>query len=77
MIHLTPLFIILYVTNLTWTRTCDRFYSPTTRGHLIGKIKDAAMADPEFEFFTDFEVGFEDADPGMIAWTEAQLSYWD
>ena len=46
----------------------------------MGRIKDAVCFDtPEFDFeaFIDHEVGFEDADPGMIAWTEAQLAYWD
>ena len=44
----------------------------------MAKIKDAVCFDtPEFEAFVDHEVGFEDADPGMLAWTEAQLSRWD
>jgi|DEB0MinimDraft_10_1074344.scaffolds.fasta_scaffold201846_2 hypothetical protein len=44
----------------------------------MAKIKDTICVDtPEFEDFIDFEVGFEDADPGMLAWTEAQLSRWD
>ena len=43
----------------------------------MAKIKDTICVDtPEFEDFIDFEVGFEDADPGMLAWTEAQLSRW-
>jgi len=56
---------------------CGTFGSPTTRGHPVAKIKDTICVDtPEFEDFIDFEVGFEDADPGMLAWTEAQLSRW-
>jgi len=44
----------------------------------MGKMKDAVCFDsPDFEDFIDFEVGFEDADPGMVAWTEAQLARWD
>ena len=36
----------------------------------MAKIKDTICVDtPEFEDFIDFEVGFEDADPGMLAWT--------
>ena len=31
----------------------------------------------EFEVFVDHEAGFDDADPGLVAWSEAQLSYWD
>ncbi len=31
----------------------------------------------EFEVFVDHEAGFDDCDPGMLAWSEAQLAYWD
>ena len=31
----------------------------------------------EFEVFVDHETGFDDCDPGMLAWSEAQLAHWD
>lgn len=37
---------------------------------------DFFINEDDFQFFADVEVGFDDADPGLVAWAEAQLSYW-
>ena len=37
---------------------------------------DFFIDEDEFQFFADVETGFDDCDPGMLAWSEAQLAYW-
>jgi hypothetical protein len=37
----------------------------------------AAEEAEEFVSFIDHEAGFEDCDPGLLAWSEAQLAHWD
>ena len=38
---------------------------------------DFFIDEDEFEVFVDHEAGFDDCDPGMLAWSEAQLAHWD
>lgn len=37
---------------------------------------DFFIDEDEFVVFADHEAGFDDCDPGMLAWSEAQLAYW-
>ena len=54
----------------------DMVGSPTTKGHPMDEF-DFFINEDEFQLFADVEVGFDDADPGLVAWAEAELAYWD
>ena len=67
---------MLYVTMLRMSDPYARFGSPTTKGHPMNEF-DFFIDEDEFVVFADHEAGFEECDPGLLAWSEAQLAYWD